>query len=180
MNENNLDTITLNYINTANIYKLKNNFSKSLIFINKAFDSIKITNNKYYKSLAYLLKAELLCLDGDLQGSLALATSAFSFFSEIGDKLSIADTYRILGKINHKRKKHDVALSYFENSLKINYQFNNLLNLGEAHFDLGCFFLETNKKIEAKKSFNLALNYFNKFDNKFRTVRIKKLLTKLM
>jgi len=179
VNEDNLETLPQIYHNIANIYKHKEDFPKSIKYINKALDIINTTHNIFHKALFYLLKAELLCLTNDLSKSIALTTSAFSIFTEVGDKGSIADSYRILGKINHKKKKYDIALSYFENSLKINHQLNNLLNLGEVYLDLGFLYLDSKNKKAGKTSLVMALKYFRKFNQCHNIQKIEKILNKI-
>ncbi|MFH1213764.1 MAG: tetratricopeptide repeat protein, partial [Candidatus Neomarinimicrobiota bacterium] len=102
----------------------------------------------------------------------AFVTSAFSIFSEIGDRLSVAEAYKIMGMINRKNREYEIALSFFENSRRINEDFGNFPNLGETMFETGLLQEETGDKVSALKSFKLASDYFEKIeaDEKIKSV----------
>jgi len=107
------------YINFAITYKFKKSYDRSIDYLNKALETNKETNIRYQKGLIYLTQGEIACLRKNLSAATALVTSAFTIFSDIGDRLSIGEAYKILGMINRESENYDVSLSYFENSQAI-------------------------------------------------------------
>ncbi|MCK9244310.1 MAG: tetratricopeptide repeat protein, partial [Candidatus Marinimicrobia bacterium] len=131
-----------------------------------------ITKDKYQKGLAYLLEAELFYSEGNLTSATAFATSAFVIFTEIGDRLSVAEAYKIMGMINRKNGEHEVALSFLENSRRINDEMNNFHNLAETLIEIGELHEETGDEVNALKAYKLAVDSFEKIeaDEKINTV----------
>jgi len=93
-------------------------------------------------------------------------------FTEIGDRLSVAEAYKIMGMINRKNKDYDVALSFFENSRRINEELNNFHNLAETLVEMGFLFEEIDDYPNALKSLKLAADCYEKIeaDEKIKTV----------
>lgn len=152
------------YLNLAIAYRYKNDLTQARENLQKALDLINETNNKYQKGLAYLSDATLNYLDGNLISATAFVTSAFVIFTEIGDRLSVAEAYKIMGMINRKNKEYEVALSFFENSRRINEDLNNFHNLAETLVEIGLFYEETDDKTNAIKSFKLAADCYEKIE----------------
>jgi len=81
---------------------------------------------------------------------------------KLNDRLSIADIYKIKGIIERKVKNYKGAENYLLSSLRINEELENILNQAETSFELGVLYLELNKKKEAGKHLNFALDYYKK------------------
>ncbi|MFA5729231.1 MAG: tetratricopeptide repeat protein [Candidatus Neomarinimicrobiota bacterium] len=163
---------TSTYINITIAYKHKNDLSRARENLKKALELIEITKDKYQKGLAYLLEAELFYSEGNLTSATAFATSAFVIFTEIGDRLSVAEAYKIMGMINRKNGEHEVALSFLENSRRINDEMNNFHNLAETLIEIGELHEETGDEVNALKAYKLAVDSFEKIeaDEKINTV----------
>jgi len=135
-------------------YKAKHEDAKALEFFNKSIEMFATAENYYMKSVSYLEKSELLYRKDDLSAGTALATSAFQAFSKFGDRLSMGETYKILGMISSKRKKYRTAQAFLENSLRICRDHNKPLNIGQTQVELAHLFIEqgdTGKAIEFLK-----------------------------
>ena len=135
-------------------YKAKHDDKKAMQCFNKSIDLSVTSENYYMKSLTYLEKSELLYRKDDLSAGTALATSAFQAFSEFGDRISIGETYKILGMISGKRKNYRTAQAFLENSLRICKDHNSPLNVGQPQVELARLFLEqgdTGKAIDLLK-----------------------------
>ncbi len=150
------------YTNFAVAHKVTQQYKKSNEFLNKALNIIKETKNQYQKGLIYLIKAEVACLQGELSTATAFVTSAFAIFSEIGDRLSIAEAYKILGMVNRLSKNFDIALSYFENSKRIYEVITNPINLAETLVEMAKLYVDMGDKSMAKKVVNKAIKNFQK------------------
>ncbi|MCF7826773.1 MAG: tetratricopeptide repeat protein [Candidatus Marinimicrobia bacterium] len=141
-------------------HKAKHEDAKALELFNESIDLSITAENNYMKSLTYLEKSEILYREDDLSAGTALATSAFQAFSQFGDRLSMGETYKILGMISGKRKKYRTAQAFLENSLRICSDHNKPLNVGQTQVELAHLFIEQgdNEKAidllkEAKASF---------------------------
>ena len=164
------DLLTNLYLNFAICYKFQGNYNGAFEYLDKAFDLIKETNNRYQKGLLYLIKAELACINGSLSKATALVTSAFAIFSETGDKLSIAEAYKILGMIHRENKKYDIALSYFENSNRI---YTNLFYIAETLVETARLYITINDKAMAKKVLNQAVKNYEKIGAKPKVEKLR-------
>ena len=173
------DTLANMHLNIAIAYKFKGQLDRATTHVEKAFDVTGETNNLYQKGLAYLIKAEIAYLKDDLSSGTALVTSAFSIFSEIGDRLSIAEAYKILGMINRKSKRFDIALSYLENSKRINEEMSHSLNLAETLIETSVLYKEMGEPEKAEKYLQRAVGYFEKIGAQTRAKDAKKLLNNL-
>jgi len=173
------DTFANIHMNIAIAYKFKGQLDRATTHVDKAFEVAGETNNLYQKGLAYLIKAEIACLRDDLSSGTALVTSAFSIFSEIGDRLSIAEAYKILGMINRKSKRFDIALSYLENSKRINEELNHTLNLAETLMEISVLFKDMGEPEKAKNYLERAVGCFDKIGAQTRAKEAKKLLNNL-
>ena len=177
--EYNYDTFARIYINIALAHKSQKQFSKSLEYLHNSLDLSKKTNNKYTRGLSYLVEAEVYCHKGNYSTSTAIATTAFSIFSEIGDRLSMGEAYKIFGIINRKSKRFDIALSYFENSKRINKEFNNKLNLAETLVEIAYLYRDTGETSRAIKNFKLASKHFEKIGASLRIEKINEAIKEL-
>jgi len=135
-------------------YKAKREDGKALDYFNQSIDMSEAVQNYYMKSLSHLEKSEILCRKDDLSGGTALATSAFQAFSQFGDRLSMGETYKVLGMISSKRKNYSTAQAFLENSLRICMDHNKPLNIGQTQIELAHLFKEqgnTGKAFELLK-----------------------------
>ncbi len=167
------------YNNIALAYKSQKQFTKALEYLDKSLDISKKTNELYTKGFTYLFKSEIACYRGEYSTSTALATTAFSIFSEIGDRLSMAEAYKIFGIINRESNRFDLALSYFENSKRINEELNNKLNLAEILVEIAYLYKETGETSGAIKNFKLAAKHFEKIGAVSRIESINKAIEEL-
>jgi len=164
------DLLTNLYLNFAICYKFKGDYNVALEYLDKAFDLINETNNRYQKGLLYLIKAEIACINGNLSTATALVTSAFAIFTETGDRLSTAEAYKILGMINREDKKYDIALSYFENSKRI---YTNLFYIAETLVETANLYIAMNDKAMAKKVLNQAVKNYEKIGAKPKVEKLR-------
>ncbi len=164
------DLLTNIYLNFAICYKFKSDFKIALEYLDKAFELIKESNNRYQKGLVYLIKAEIECVSGNLSAATALVTSAFAIFNETGDRISTAEAYKILGMINREDKKYDIALSYFENSQRI---YTNLFYIAETLVEMAHLYLAINDTVMAKKVLGQAVKNYEKIGAKPKVEKLR-------
>ena len=165
------------YINIAIIYKARGEFDKALEHFQKSIKLAASANDQYSKGLSYLEEAELYCRMGDLAAGTALATTAFRIFSGLGERLSVAEVYKIFGIINRENKRFDTALSYLENSKRINEDYDDSLNLGETMMEMAKLYgMKGGEIAKAKESANTAISCFKRINADVRVSQAKELL----
>ena len=150
LNENDDHSIRARILHNIGLaYKAKHEDAKALESFNQSIDLSTTAENTYMKSLTYLEKSEILYREDDLSAGTALATSAFQAFSQFGDRLSIGETYKILGMISGKRKNYRTAQAFLENSLRICKDHNKPLNVGQTQVELAHFFMDQGDTLKA-------------------------------
>ncbi|MCH8927999.1 MAG: tetratricopeptide repeat protein [Candidatus Marinimicrobia bacterium] len=165
------------YINIAIIFKARGEFDKALEHFQKSIKLATSANDQYSKGLSYLEEAELYCRIGDLAAGTALATTAFRIFSGLGERLSVAEVYKIFGIINRENKRYDTALSYLENSKRINEDYDDSLNLGETMMEMAKLYgMKGGEIVKAKESAQTAISCFKRINADVRVSQAKELL----
>ena len=165
------------YINIAIIYKARGEYEKALEHFQKSIKLAASANDQYSKGLSYLEEAELYCRMGDLAAGTALATTAFRIFSGLGDRLSVAEVYKIFGIINRENKRFDTALSYLENSKRITEDYDDPLNLGETMMEMAKLYgMKGGEIAKAKESAKSAISCFKRINADVRVSQAKELL----
>ncbi|MDP3148449.1 MAG: tetratricopeptide repeat protein [Ignavibacteria bacterium] len=143
----------------------------------KEFDtSISVSLAKdYYPTLAisYISKASIYCTLNDDTLADALADRGMEISSQINDKLTIAEVYKIKGILERKKKRYDIAQNYFMSSLRLNKELGSELNYAETAVELGILFAENKQKDNAKNYFSEALKYYKKIKAVDEIERIK-------
>ncbi len=154
--------------NISIIHTGQKEFDEAHDFIEKSLDYSDKTKNLYLKSLSYLEESGIRCEQGDLDSATALATTAFHTFAEMGDRVSMADAYKTFGIINRQRANYEAALSFFENSRKINEDYNNYLNLGQTLLEMALLYQKLNDKVNARKFVGDAIECFKHIESDTR------------
>ncbi len=106
--------------------------------------------------LASMGKAAASCRCRDYPLAAKLVNQAMEYFTKTNDRLSLADAYKIKGMVHRDMKKHSLAASYFQTSLRINRELGNRLNAAETLFEIGMLDKLQGKKAEAVKALQEA------------------------
>jgi tetratricopeptide (TPR) repeat protein len=167
------------YHDMAIIQTALGQYTKAQEYLHESIEYSKHTNNPYMKALSYLEQAVVNCKQGDYASATALATTAFQNFSEMGDRLSIADVYKVFGIINRDSKRFDTAMSYFDNSKRINEDYNNSLNLGETLIEMALLQKEMGDMDKASESIKTAVKAFIGIEAEGRIENAKEILASL-
>ncbi len=165
------------YLNIAIIFKARGEYDKALEQFQKSIKFSISAEDPYKKGLSYLGEAELYCKTGDLAASTALATTAFRIFSELGDRLSVAEVYKVFGIINRENRRYDTALSYLKNSKRINEEYDNPLNLGETMVEIAKLYgVKGGETDKARESAESAIACFKKINADVKVTEAKEML----
>ena len=165
------------YLNMAIIFKANGEYGIALEHFQKSIKFSILANDLYKKGLSYLGEADLYCRKGDLAAGTALATTAFRIFSGLGDRLSVAEVYKIFGIINRQNKRYDTALSYLENSKRINEDYDNPLNLGETMIEIAKLYeMKGGENDKARESAKSAISYFKRIHADVKVTEAEEML----
>ena len=165
------------YRNIAIIYKAKGEYDVALKHFQNSINFSVKANDQYHKGLSYLEEADLYCKQGDLAAGTALATTAFRIFSGLGDRLSVAEVYKVFGIINRQNKRYDTALSYLENSKRINEDYDNPLNLGETMIEIAKLYgMKGGETDKARESAKAAISCFKRINADVKVSAAKEML----
>mgnify|MGYP006415166843 FL=1 len=165
--------------NIAINYKIKQDYGKASAYLTKCIKLAKENNDVYQKGLSYLEQSEVKARMGELSESNALVMTTFQIFSELQAKSEIAEVYKILGLINRKGKNFNVAMSYYENSKRINKEDNNHLNLGETYLEIGKFYEDTGNRDLSVENYQSALKEFQFIEANARVTQTEQALSNL-
>ena len=130
-------------------------FDSSLAFSSKS-------QNVNLVGLASLGKANVYFRLRDFTIAFKLVDRAAECSTGSGDRLSLADAYKLKGMIHREMKRFSIAESYLQTSQRINLELNNGLNAGETYFEMGLLEQKRGRKKEALVAFEHAYVFFKK------------------
>ncbi|MCF7797923.1 MAG: tetratricopeptide repeat protein [Candidatus Marinimicrobia bacterium] len=166
-------------LNLASVYLKQGNFPKAESLVKEGNRFSEKGNLRYERAVSYLIEAEIACRKRIYSTGSALAITAFHLFSEMGDRHGLAEVYRVLGMINRDSEHFDQALSYFENSRRINTELGSHLNLGETLYEMGQLHQTTGNKRKAGKAFRDAIASYKRVNAKSRQLEAEIALSNL-
>ena len=115
----------------------------------------------------------------DLPMALKLVNKALEPFSTVGDRLSVADSYKIKGMIHREMKKFNFAESYLQTSLRMNLELRNHLNAGETYFEIGLLEQQRGNAPQATAAFEQAHKHFTEIGARGEADRVEVALHEL-
>ena len=161
-------------------HKALHNSQQSLKYFDKAITYAESSEDYYLRSLSFLEKSEVLTRDGNLMEGTALLTTAFQAFSEYGDRLGMADAYKVFGTISGQRNTETMAVAFFNNSLRISKDSDNLLGLGETYTAMGDFYGSHGNNKQALENYSSAKEYFKTMKAEARITEIDTVINNLV
>ncbi|TFB10276.1 hypothetical protein E3V33_06585 [Candidatus Marinimicrobia bacterium MT.SAG.4] len=124
--------------------------------------------------LSYLEKAEIYHQKNKIDESVLLATKAFKIFSEMKDRLGVAEVYKLMGMNHKKNGRFDLAEVYLGNSLRINERHDNALNKGETYLEIARLHTETKDPAQAEVDYGRALECFTSIEAQQKMAAVTK------
>jgi len=117
-------------------------------------------------------KAYIYCKIKDYVMANAFALKAMEIAYKINDRLSIADIYKIKGIIEKNKKNYTLSENYFNTSLRINNELENILNQAETLFEMGLLYKQMRDFKQSKICFNKAIKKYKflKIDKKIQEI----------
>ena len=96
----------------------------------------------------------------------AFTDKAMEIACKINDTLSIADIYRIKGIIQSNLNNYDLSEEFFENSIRLNDDFDSKYSKAESSKELGNLLTAEERKDEAEAHFKSADEILKKIRKK--------------
>lgn len=149
--------IGIAYKNKGELDRAQKKFGDGLKFSERAGD-------ERIAGLSYLERAEIFHRKDDIDESILLATKAFKIFTEMKDRLGVAEVYKLMGMNYKKNGRFDLAEVYLGNSLRINERHDNALNKGETYLEIARLKTETDDAALAETNYAKALECFTSIE----------------
>ncbi len=159
--------IGIAFKNKGELETAQKKFSDGLKFSERAGD-------ERIAGLSYLERAEIFHRKDDIDESILLATKAFKIFTEMKDRLGVAEVYKLMGMNYKKNGRFDLAEVYLGNSLRINERHDNPLNKGETYLEIARLNAETNDDASAETNYARALECFTSIEAQQKMAAVAK------
>lgn len=104
---------------------------------------------------------------------------AEEIFTELNDKLGMADIYKIKAKLYKKQRNWDGGNLYFKKAIDIYSKDGDRLNEGESYFEWGDMLLQKRENQQAKKRLLKSKKIMEKIGAKKHLIEIEEKLEKL-
>ena len=147
-----------------NIGMLYTRMSEYYLALDQFNSSITISIENNYLSncaVSYIGKAFIYTKLKNLPLADAFTDKAMEVACKLNDTLSIADVYRIKGIIQSDMNNFELSEELFENSIRLNDDFDSQYNRAESSGEIGKLLEKLDRKDEANKYVDTANNYFN-------------------
>ncbi|MFQ5628464.1 MAG: tetratricopeptide repeat protein, partial [bacterium] len=112
------------------------------------------------KANALLNRVELYILMYDLEMARENCLNAMRTFHKLGQMFGQADACKLMGVIYTKDEDWELAKKYFEESIEISLDCDNLLGLAECYQSYGDFYIEQKKHESALEMLNKSVENF--------------------
>ncbi|MSS72480.1 MAG: tetratricopeptide repeat protein [Candidatus Latescibacteria bacterium] len=143
---------------------------------------LSLTLRKWFlniMAIIYLNRAELMLEWEDSSMAASFCAKALDICRKIEDHLGEADAYRLLGRAFTQRRQWTTATQLFQDSLRLNEEHKNPLDLAETHRDMGKMYVARGHKAKARASLEAALAGFQKLGAKADVAEAERLIESL-
>jgi len=158
--------------NLGMVCVVKKNFKSGLKEFDRAFMYANKAEVWQIMCISCVNKAYIYCKLNNYVMANAFALKAMEIAFKINDRLSIADIYKIKGIIEKNKKNYLLSENYFNTSLRINKELENILNQAETLYEMGFLYKQMRDFKQSKLCFNKALN-------KFKYLKIDKMVEQI-
>ena len=173
-NMNNDPLRALIHHNIGIAFKNKGNLAAAERKLNDGLKFSERAGDERIAGLSYLEKAEIYHQKNKIDESVLLATKAFRIFSEMKDRLGVAEVYKLMGMNHKKNGRFDLAEVYLGNSLRINERHDNALNKGETYLEIARLHTETKDAEQAEVDYGRALACFTSIEAQQKMASVAK------
>jgi len=151
--------------NLGMLYSQMGNYDAALDEFNKCITTS--IDNDYLSNcaVAYIGKAFIYTKIKNSALAEAYTDKAMEIAYKINDTLSIADIYKIKGMIQDDMDNFQLSEEFFENSIRLNNDFESKLNEAESSAELGKLLQKNNREEEANDYLETAVYFFKGLGN---------------
>ncbi len=154
------------YHNIGMLYTRMGEYYLALEQFNSSI-TLSIENNYQSNSaVSYIGKAYVYTKLKNLQLADAFTDKAMEIACKLNDTLSIADIYRIKGIIQSNLNNFELSEELFENSIRLNDDFESKYNKAESTQELGNLLKQDHRKTEAEIHLKSAEKILKEFNSK--------------
>jgi len=129
--------------------------------------------------LIHLNRTELAIRMSDYAVAEARCKQAVKAFAKMGSQTHLAEAYKFYGRIYRRNKDWDKSETFFEKSIQIAAECEDLLNAAEAQHEYGLMLMEKDDKEAAKNQLKNALKTFEQLGASNDVQKVKDDLDKL-
>ncbi len=122
------------------------------------------------QAMLHLRRAEMLTGEGDLPGARSFVDLALEIFSGSGDRVGMADAYRMRGVVCHRQGADDEFRESFQKSIDLHRQLEDERGLANALRDYGICWKEKEDRAAATEALNESRALLEKL-NELKKVR---------
>ena len=149
------------HYNLGMLYAYKKDFIPALHEYDQAIGIAMEINFIHRVGLAFLAKADVIVNMGDYKVAEEYLKKAEEILIKVKDNLSLAEIYRMRGRIQQMKNKYESAEEFYLKSININLEFKNNFNYAETSRDLGELYIKMNNVDKAELYLKIALDYKN-------------------
>lgn len=181
-NNSKIDSIRIDALKElGNEYRSKGDFLAAIDFFEKVIENCNTDNNysKITKERILAISKSNIGIVYYYIGDYEQANSNFFDALDIYEKLiqsnnqsviiegkhGVALSFLSIGVVNFAQENYEVALDYYNKSLKINLELENDFGLADCYNNIGTVYVKQNKLDNAIEHFLLALEYNKKIQN---------------
>jgi len=166
-------------INKGVAAKDRSDYELAKSMFTQAYDEAVQFPNKRLVGLACLGLADVHIRENEFDTGKQKAIEAFKIFSQLHDRMSLADVYREFGMLHRERQLFDLAESQLQISIRMNTEYGNLLNLAESHYEYGVLMKQKGNTAEHRDHLEKARSYFEQMRAPRRVERVQQELNSL-
>jgi tetratricopeptide (TPR) repeat protein len=126
--------------------------------------------------LIYLAKSHVLIAQDDIISAAAFVDKALELSHNVDDKLTFADICKLKGMIERRLKNYKTSESFLLNSLRINKNLKNEMNIAETSIELALLYKEIEKPDSRESYLGSALKYFKQIHASRKVKEIETML----
>lgn len=175
----NLQEIAYANNNLGDLLRITGNAAESLRFMQKAQELFRKLNDKRGEAYTYIRMSEAFQKLGDLSKAEEMARKCLTIREKIGNQQDIGAAFNRIGDVLALQEKHEQALDYYQKSLIIAINQNDITAKIATLQDIGRILIHTKRYNEAEQKLQEALQTAIKHQSKEQESNIYELLCEL-
>jgi signal transduction histidine kinase len=159
-------------VNLGSICYLKNDFSKAIIYFNKAYELKTKLKDKVGAAGLMNNIGMINKLQGNYSEAIRSMLEALKIFEEINDELKMASAYNNIGLTYEEMKNFDLSILFLKKSLDLRLKLKDNAAVSASYLNIGNVFQLLKKYPEALLYYKKALDLQKTINDKYTIGRI--------